>query len=201
MVNAPTRPPGRSRNGGRPPKGPRPVALRPEDKKRLEQLTQAAAHLRATGKTEWADTVDFVLTPEGRAFVNRLRVDRLRQEEATGKFGQNLALYMTRSLREEIKTSVARAQRETPGVKVTVSTEAGRALEAFLAGEFVPEKPQRAARGSGEEQVNLNVRVDPGLRERAENFGADNAAEFGWAPRASHIITAWLVGNFTAAGR
>lgn len=200
MAKTPTRPPNRSRNGGRPPRGPRPVALRPDDKKRVDHLTKAAAHLRETGKPEWADTVDFVLTPEGRSFLNRLRVERLRQEEAEGEFGQNLALYMPLRVREEIKASVAKAARENPGRKITVSSEAGRALEAFLAGEFVPAKPQRAARGSAEKTSNLNVRVDRELRERAENFGADNASRFGWAPRASHIITAWLVERFTQAG-
>ncbi|MGV9226368.1 hypothetical protein ACWDPF_27290 [Streptomyces albogriseolus] len=175
------------------------MALRPEDHKRVEHLTAAASHLRAEGKTEWADTVDFVLSPEGRLFVNRLRVDRLRQETAEGKYGQNLAIAMPLPVREEIKAGIAQAARSSD-VKVTASTEAARALEAFLAGEFVPEQPKRAARGTAEKTVNLNVRLDPDLRQRAEDFGADNAAEFGFAPRASHIISSWLVQRFTEAG-
>ncbi|MFE0206967.1 hypothetical protein [Streptomyces sp. NPDC058985] len=194
MKTTPTRPPNRFRNGGRPPRGPRTVALRPEDKKRVDQLTAAAQHLRETGKDEWAGAVDFVMTPEGRLFVNRLRVDRLRTAEAAGEFGQNLAIMMPLRVREEIKAGVAAA-------KVTASAEAGKALEAFVAGDFVPERPQRAARGTAEKTGNLNVRVDPELRQRAEDFGADHAAKFGWAPRASHIIAAWLKGRFTEAGR
>ena len=197
--NAPTRPPARSRNGGRPPRGPRTVALRPEDKKRVEHLTAAASHLRAEGKTEWADTVDFVMSPEGRLFVNRLRVDRLRQETAEGKYGQNLAIAMPAPVREEIKAAIAQAARSSD-VKVTASTEAARALEAFLAGKFVPSMPKRAARGTAEKTVNLNVRLDPELRQRAEDYGADHAAQFGFAPRASHIISSWLVQRFTEAG-
>lgn len=197
--NAPTRPPARSRNGGRPPRGPRTVALRPEDHKRVEHLTATASHLRAEGKTEWADTVDFVLSPEGRLFVNRLRVDRLRQETVEGKYGQNLAIAMPAPVREEIKAAIAQAARSSD-VKVTASTEAARALEAFLAGKFVPSMPKRAARGTAEKTVNLNVRLDPDLRQRAEDYGADHAAQFGFAPRASHIISSWLVQHFTEAG-
>lgn len=184
------------------------MALRPDDKKRVDHLTEAAAHLRSEGRTEWADTLDFVLTPDGRAFVNRLRVDRLREEEAEGKFGQNLALGMPLEVREEIKANVARADRENPTTdpkeRITLQNEATKALEAFLAGEFVPPKPQRATRGSFEKKVNLNIRLDPKrpeLRQRAEDFGADNAAGFGWAPRASHIIIGWLVEHFTEAGK
>lgn len=205
MKTTPTRPPTRSRNGGRPPRGPRPVALRPEDKKRVDQLTAAAKHLRTEGKDEWASAVEFVLTPEAGTFVNRLRVQRLRQEAAEGKFGQNLAIYTPAAVRDEVKERLAKAQREnpdkSPGQKITASSEAKKALEAFLAREFVPEQPQRAVHGSGEKRVNLNVRVDPELRQRAEDFGADHAAEFGWAPRASHIILSWLTTRFTDAGR
>lgn len=203
MKTTPTRPPTRSRNGGRPPRGPRTVALRPEDKKRVDQLTAAAKHLREDGKDELAGAVDFVLTPEGRLFMNRLRVDRLRAAEAAGEFGQNLAIMMPLRVREEIKANVAQAQRENPdpNTAITASSEANKALAAFVAGDFVPERPQRAARGTAEKTGNLNVRIDPDLRQRAEDFGADHAARFGWAPRASHIIAAWLKGRFTEAGR
>ena len=181
------------------------MALRPEDNKRVELLTEAAAFLRAEGKEQHAETVEFVLTPEGRTFVNRLRVQRLREEEAEGKYGQNLAIAMPVVVREDIKANVAQAQRENPDRSpekaITASSEANKALEAFLAGEFVPERPQRAARGTAEKTGNLNVRVDPDLRQRAEDFGADNAAGFGWAPRASHVIASWLVQRFTTAGR
>lgn len=181
------------------------MALRPEDQQRVNHLTQAAEYLRANGKEELADTVDFVRTPEGIKFVNRLRVDRLRRETEEGKYGQNLAIAMPLVVREEIKASVAQAQRDNPDrdplKSITVSSEAVKALQAFVAGDFVPAKPVRAARGSADRTVNLNVRVDAELRKQAEDFGADNAAEFGWAPRASHIITAWLVQKFTQAGR
>jgi hypothetical protein len=184
------------------------VALRPEDQKRVEHLTEAAAHLRSTGREEWADTVDFMLTPDGRAFLNRLRVDRLRQEDAEGKYGYNLAIGMPLTVREEIKANVAKAARENPASdpkkQITLQNEATKALEAFLAGTYVPPKPQRAVRGSAEEKVNLNIRLDPDLpelRQRAEDHGADNASEFGWAPRASHVIFGWLAERFTAAGR
>ena len=177
------------------------MALRPEDKKRVEQLTEAAAFLRAEGREQHAATVEFVLTPEGRSFVNRLRVDRLRTETEEGKYGQNLALAVPASVRDEVKASIARAARERPQEKVTVSSEGGKALEAFLAGEYVPPQRKRAERGQAEYTVNLNVRVDPELRQRAEDYGADNAVRFGWAPRASHIIIGWLVQHFTEAGK
>ncbi|MCX4571552.1 hypothetical protein OOK48_35110 [Streptomyces viridodiastaticus] len=191
------------------------MALRPEDKKRVEQLKEAAAFLRDGGKEPQASAVEYLLSPEGTAFVNRLRIERLRQETAEGKYGQNLSIAMPFAVRKDIKTNVARAaaeaqrkekelaaaeDREPKKVSVSIPAEAERALEAFLAGKFVPEKPKRAARGSAEKTVNLNVRVDPKLRQRAEDFGADHAAQFGFAPRASHVIASWLIQRFTEAG-
>lgn len=192
------------------------MALRPQDRRHVTNLTETAAFLRSSGKQEWADTVDLMLsgTQEATEFLNRLRVQHLRQSDAEGKYGQNLAIYMPTTVREEIKANVAKADREhlaksvqaaqEAGIeiqRITVSSEANKALEAFLTGEFTPAKPERAVRGTTQKTSNLNVRVDPALRQRAEDFGADNAARFGWAPRASHVIAAWLIQKFTEAGQ
>lgn len=173
------------------------MALRPQDKKHVANLTEAAAFLRDSGKEDWAASVDLVLsgTREGSEFLNRLRVKQLRQSDEQGEFGKNLPIYMPAAVRDEIKAGVAKV----PGI--TVSSEANKALQAFLDGEFTPVKPQRAAHGSAPKMVNLNVRVDPDLRQRAEDYGADHASQFGFAPRASHIIAGWLIRNFTEAGQ
>lgn len=157
------------------------------------QLTAAAARLREVDSPDLAEAVELVLAPTGWGRLRR-SAPSVSGSGAGEELAPNLPIYMPKTLRDEIKAGVAKA----PG-NVTLSSEAEKALKAFVAGEFVPGKPERAARGTGGEKVNLNVRVDAELRKQAEDFGADNAAEFGWAPRASHVIAAWLIGKFTQA--
>jgi hypothetical protein len=169
----------------------------------LTKLKEVAEHLRSTGAPAgFAETVESVMTVEGNRALARAI---MAQRELDGEIGQNLAINMPLAVREEIKANVAKAQRENPDrdpkKAITATSEAAKALNAFLAGEFIPTRQPRAARGTAEETGNLNVRVDPALRQRAEDFGADHASEFGWAPRASHIISGWLVQKFTEAGK
>jgi hypothetical protein len=162
------------------------------------QLNAAAARLREVDSPELADAVDLVLAPNG---WGRLRRSAPEAGGSADTLSPNLPIQMLKATREEIHAAVAEAAAANPGQDISVPTEARKALEAFLDGTFVPDQPKRAARGTGGEKANLNVRVDASLRERAEDFGADHAAEFGWAPRASHVIGAWLVDRFTAAGK
>lgn len=163
------------------------------------QLAHAAARLREVDSPDLAEAVEEVLKPTGWGLLRRSSPEVSGSGHAD-RLPPNLPVRMPKAVREEIKRNVAAAQAAKPGVKITLATEAERALEAFLAGEFAPEQPQRLPRGAKVEWANLNVRVDAELRQRAEDFGADNAAEFGFAPRASHIISSWLIQRFTEAG-
>ena len=181
MANPRMRPPTRERDRRRPPKGPRLVPLSRDDQQRFTQLQQAAAHLRQTGAAAEADAVDFVLTEDGRKFINRLAwKDREEQKP-------NLAMQMPETLRDDIKAKAA-------VTGANLEAEAQHALEEFLAGRFNPAQPKRAAHGQTPKKVNLNVRVDAALRAQADELGKQllDEGELDWAPRASHVIVSWF---------
>ena len=159
------------------------VSQRQEDQQRVENLQRAAAYLRETGAPpELAETVDFVLTDEGRKFIGRLSWKRSDQEKP------NLPMYMPETLRADIKAAAAVAG-------ANLEAEAQMALEEFLAGRFTPGQTVREPRGEASKKVNLNVRVNADLRRRAENLGNDLLAqdEMTWAPKASHVIVSWFM--------
>lgn len=187
MVHNRTRPPGHPRTGQRPPRGPRPVPLSRQDQHRVELLKQASAHLRETGAPkELAETVDFVLTDEGANFVSRLRWKEAAEENP------NLAIRMPTVLRDEIKERVKVAGKSLP-------TQAVTALNAFLDGEYVPVRPERAPRGGTGSVSNLNVRVNAELRRQVDEHGrrlmADGSLD--WEPLTSHVLRSWFVEKFT----
>jgi len=158
------------------------VSQRREDARRVENLQRAAAHLRESGApAELADTVEFVLTEEGRKFIGRLNWKK------TSQANPNLALTMPEELRGRIKAAAAVAG-------ASLEAEAHRALEEFLAGRFTPAEPVRAAPGEASKKVNLNIRVNAELRREAENLGNDLLAqdEMTWAPKISHILISWF---------
>lgn len=190
MVKPHTHPPGRPRNGRRPPRGPRTVPLSSRDQERVAQLKQAAEHCRQTGAPELGDAVDFVLSDEGANFIGRLRWKEAAEENP------NLALSMPLSLREEIKEGVKAAGKNLP-------TQAAMALNAFLDGKFVPDRLERAARGSGGPRANLNVRVNAELRRLADEYGRQLKADgvLDWEPKTSDVLKAWFVVRFTARSK
>ena len=187
MANTPMRPPNRDRSRRRPPRGPRLVptdrtSQRQQDQQRVSQLQQAATHLRETGKPDLADTVDFVLTDEGRKFIGRISWQK------TGEEKPNLAMQVPVTLRDAVKAKAAAAG-------ANLEAEAQRALEEFVAGSFTPARPVKAARGQAPAKVNLNVRVNAALRRQAEEVADQLLAEgeLDWAPKASHVIVAWFM--------
>ena len=182
VANAPTRPPNRVERRRAQPRGTRLVPLSRDDQQRLTQLQQASAHLREQGAPALADSVDFVLTEDGRKFINRLAWKDREQEKP------NLAMQMPDTLRDEIKAKAAVAG-------ANLEAEAQKALDEFVAGRFTPAQPKRAPHGQTPKKVNLNVRVDAGLRQQADEVGKQLLAEgeLDWAPRASHVIVAWFM--------
>lgn len=159
------------------------VSQRSEDERRVAELQQAAAYLRESGAPAGlADTVDFVLTDEGRKFIGRVSWKKSDQ------VNPNLAIYMPEQLRNDIKAAAAVAGASLEG-------EADKALKEFIEGRFTPGQTAREPRGEATKKVNLNVRVNAELRREAENLANDLLAqdEMTWAPKASNIIASWFV--------
>lgn len=182
MVNAPTRPPNRDRSRRRPPEGPRLVPLSRSDKERVEKIKEASAHLRSTGAPKLAEHVDFLLTDEGRKFVGRLSWQERAEE--TPNFG----IWMPIELRDEIKAKAAAAGAH-------LESEAAHALTEFVEGRFTPAQPQRAARGQAGKKANLNIRINAGLRARADEMGREllEEGELDWAPSTSPILVSYFM--------
>lgn len=187
VANAPTRPPTRSRYGRRPPRGPRLVPLSRADQQRVEQLNQVADHLRSTGQPAMAEHVAYVLTPEGTAFVNRVRKENFQRALDEGDVPPNFPIQMDWTLREDIK-------RKAKAAGANLAAEAEHALKEFLAGRFTPARPMVRAYGTGLVKANLNIRVESVLRKEADELGKELLAqdELAWAPRASNVIKSWF---------
>lgn len=163
------------------------MPLSRQDQYRVDLLKKASAHLRNTGApTELAESVDFVLTDEGANFVSRLRWKGAEQE------APNLALRMPLAVRDQVKAMAAAEGK-------SLTAQATAALNAFLDGEFTPERPERAPRGAGGTVANLNIRVNADLRRRVDEYGQKLLAdgELDWAPITSNVLRSWFVDHFT----
>ncbi|MFD9721035.1 hypothetical protein [Streptomyces sp. NPDC059076] len=186
MANTPTRPPNRRdhRPFRRAPAGRIAlVPLRPDDEKHRNNLLTASTRLRDTGHEELADSVDYVLSPEGAAFIGRLRLDRLGSDPNTGS---TLPIRLPKAERDQIKAR-AKAAGES------LSQEAEKGLRAFIDGRFVPQPKPRARRNSGalSSAVVLNVRTDAGLNEQADTK-AKEMQEAGTRISLSAVVYDWL---------
>ncbi|MGW7636060.1 hypothetical protein [Streptomyces decoyicus] len=160
--------------------------MRPETLKPLVQLKQAATRLRAADEPELADAVEYVTTREGNTAVMRAIMQQL---EIDGEIQPTLAVTMPEPVREEIKAT-AKAKGES------LTAQANEALAAFLAGTYFPATRPRAAYGTAERRVNLNLRPNRELRIQADARGKEMESELGWAPRASNVIISWLWEKF-----
>jgi hypothetical protein len=161
------------------------VTLSRRDQDRVEQLRQASAHLRETGAPKLADAVDFVLTDEGANFIGRLRWKETAEENP------NLPLSMPTVLRDLIKKNAA-----AQGKNLT--TQAVVALNAFLAGDFVPQRQERGKPGTALPKSNLNIRVNRELRAQVDAHGRKLMEDgvLDWAPLTSHVLKAWYAEKF-----
>ena len=151
MANAPKkRPP--NMHGGRPPRGPRPVATSPDLRTNLKA---AATQLRQTKTPALAEAIDTVLAPGGWK--------ALRNTDSVGT-GDNLSIRMIREFRDQV-VAAARAAGDT----VTAGVNEGFAL--FLAGEFTPRPPAKGPAVAEADKVNLNVRPNAALHGRVRESG------------------------------
>lgn len=133
------------------------MPLRPKDQKHRDNLTAVAHTLREEGKTDWAESVELVLSPEGPAFVGRLRFDRLE----TDPEGTTVPVRV-----QEAERDLLHAGAKAAGESLSKAAEEG--LRQFVAGQFTPEPRQRARRNTFGKAVTLSVKTDDALTEQAE---------------------------------
>ncbi|MFE6126703.1 hypothetical protein ACFQ6Q_00300 [Streptomyces sp. NPDC056437] len=159
------------------------MPLRPEDEQHRRNLVAASDHLRTAGKEDLAASVDHVLSPQGVAFVGRLRVDRL---ETDPNLGDNVPMKVTESERDLLKNAAEASGRP-------LSSDATEGLQAFVAGDFMPQPRARARRNSGATSVSvvLNVRVDPRALKQAEARQKE-LKEAGTRVPVSTVVYDWL---------
>lgn len=204
MANAPLRPPNRSLNGGRPPKGPRmtrPRRLAPDTvRARLTALPGRLTNPEAPPAytdTEFAEAVDAVIAPRGW---------ELLKPTVPAGARVNLALYMATTVKAALEAkaraeAVAEAE-ETGTPPRDPGTVLGEVIDQgfarFIAGEFVPDRPVKKPRGKGPAvlKANLNVRTDQGLRDRVAELCPARSAELGWTVTPGMVAMAWLFSEY-----
>lgn len=154
------------------------MAHRPtaKDLKTKENLQAAATFLRAKGKPDWAESVDYMLSPAGWATLGRLR-----SEEGPSPEVPNLAIRMSASDVEAIKAAAREA-----GNTLTADVNEGLALFLDdLSSVRPPFSPQYSPAGV---KVNLNVRPDVKLRQRVADTGV----------KPMHVAANYLLWKYSA---
>lgn len=145
-----------------------------------DTVRAAVTKLHEVGEPDLADAVDTLLTPNGWAVLGRLR---------SGEGGTNLPRNKSMWLEVALKQRVlAGAEAEGRDV-VSIASEG---LEKFLAGQFVPEQPARATRGSAPTKTSLTPRIPDDLWDSATAYGEAHAEELGWTPVASQVVVAYF---------
>ena len=156
------------------------MALHAKDQKHRDNLTAAAATLREAGKPDLAESVDMVLSPEGAAFIKRLRFDRLETEAE----GTTIPVRVQEAERDLLHER-AKAAGES------LSKQADEGLRRFVAGTFTPQPRKRARRNSFGTAVNLNVKTDDALTEQAA-AKCKQLKEAGQRMPLSTVVYDWL---------
>ncbi|MGV9278145.1 hypothetical protein [Streptomyces griseosporeus] len=145
------------------------------------RLTVASDRLNAAGDTDLAEAIDAVLAPRGW--------ELLRKPVNPTTAEPNMALWMNKAIKDAI---YARAQ--AAGENLAEVVEEG--FRKFLAGEFVPEKPVRSARGSDTAKDNLNVRPSKALRDRVQERCPQVSEELGWEVTPGRVAMSWLYSEY-----
>ncbi|MFK8851279.1 hypothetical protein [Streptomyces sp. Ac-502] len=147
----------------------------------LRRLSRASAHLRDTGAPDLADAVDEMCAPTG---WGKLR----RAIEAASPLPRNVAVYMPREERDHLRQAAADRN-------LVLTEEAHEGLRRFLAGEFTPVNLGRGPYTGDTVLSNLNLRLDPDLRSRADAHGKQlkETGELDWTPKAVHVVRQYLL--------
>ncbi|MCX4911907.1 hypothetical protein [Streptomyces sp. NBC_00878] len=155
----------------------------PRDDKRIELLHQASAHCRETGRPDLAEGIDFVFTEEGAKFLNRMRWGAVASDKP------NLAISVTPQLRADLK---ALASEKDSKLEKVVREGFAR----YIAGDWVPPEPVKAARGAGVQKVNLNIRTDAEQRALMRELKPERSEELGFQVPDAWVALAWLLEEF-----
>lgn len=186
MRHAPTRPPNHP-GGRRPPKGPlvaRSPRLTPEIVR--ARLTVAADRLAERGDADLAEAVNAVLSPRGWQLLKPAPA-------GTGGGNPNLALFMSKTVKQRLEETAAEAGKESGKKPATVLAEVvNEGWQRFLDGEFEPVPPVRAPRGKAPAKENLNLRPDGSLRERVD----EAAKQRGIGMSAGQIAVSYLFDEY-----
>lgn len=156
------------------------MALSPKDQKHRDNLTKAAHALRETGKPDLAESVDYVLSPDGIAFIGRLRLDRFTTESE----GTTIPVRLQEAERDQLH-----ARAKAAGESLSKAAKEG--LREFVSGSFTPAPKKRARRGSFGKTVNLNVKTDDALSEQAD-AKCKELQESGQRVFVSTVVYDWL---------
>lgn len=177
MTHARNRPP-TARRGGRPPKGPRPVASKNEQL--LTDLRATADHLRSTDKPTLADTVEDLLAPGGWG--------RLRRAVEADTTAKNFNISID-------KAAHVRYQAASEAAGSNLSADVVEGLRAFIDGDFSPANYPRRSAGSGS-STYLNARLADDLRSDFEGAVEARANELGFKTTIGHVVKAYLAHKY-----
>lgn len=173
MANTPSRPPAAPRSRRRPPKGPRvPRDIR-------ARLEVSARQLREGGHDDSA--VQALLAPRGWVLL------RDSQPDATSSgTSRTLGIYVTPALRDALKAAVEQTD-------TTLGVVATDGLDRYVKGDWEPDAPVRTP---GVKKVNLSMRVDAAIADRAAERAAADSERLGYRLTVAWVIQSWLVGEF-----
>jgi len=186
--NAPTRPPGRPRLDGRPPRGSRvthPIRARLAAGSELLKSVVASEDLApdvTAGLQELAVDLDAVLAPRGHTMLN---------EGVDSAATSPLSLTVTKALKEALKS--AEAEFASP-----LASLAEEGFRAALAGWLPPQtvktiprtEQEKAARQS--ERAVLQLQVNEALRTQVEQVVGQLSKKAGYRVTVSSIAISWM---------
>lgn len=130
------------------------------------QATAAIHQLHQDGRDDLASTVTALA----------------RYWDADPTAGTNRTLWLPADLKQRIPTS-------------TAADEARKGLMAYLAGTFIPDRPQRAKYGAANKQ-SLTVRISDDLWDSIAPHSEQLTETLGWTPTHRQVAVAWLQDRF-----
>lgn len=145
------------------------------------RLTTAARQLSEAGHDDSAAALEAVLAPRGWAIL-RASVE----ESGQARPSWNLSLFVAPALRDALKAAAE-------STDTSLGTVATAGLQRFVADRFEPPVPFR----SGGKKVNLNMRVDKAVFDRAAERVKAVSEEEGYTLTVAWVALSWLLEEFS----
>ncbi|MGS2592098.1 hypothetical protein [Streptomyces hebeiensis] len=171
------------------------MPLNPRDRQRRDNLVKAAQVLRSTPEhADLADDIDYVLSPDGALFVNRLR--KHGEADAGGPKTEQPDNMPIRIPEDRLKVL---QQGRKDGVNLTEVVENG--FRDWLTGKFELRLEPRAKRGSAPTSGIVNIRPHQDLQDtvaakcervRAERAGTGQTGAVYPTTVAAHCLYAYF---------